>query len=195
MAALAWAPGCRWSARSRSCCSWPIRYLIDGVIAQRSARSRCNRHPRQRHRRREAVGRGRLGGRLPRAPNASPRSSHRPASTSSPGPAALMIHTLRGRMLTHLRSLSLGYHRRDGSTGDTIFRAITRCPSDQEVMIFGIRRGHAGVPGPALSRPHAGARSDPHAGCRGCRADAVLTIRGHRPHSTIVPREPRPLAD
>ena len=37
--------------------------------------------------------------------------------------ALLMIHTLRGSMLSHLRRLSLGYHA-STSTGDTIFRSI-----------------------------------------------------------------------
>ena len=52
--------------------------------------------------------------------------------------ALMMIHTLRGRMLAHLRSLSLGYHA-SRSTGDTIFRAINDARSIQEVMIFGVQ--------------------------------------------------------
>ncbi len=52
--------------------------------------------------------------------------------------ALFMIHTLRGRMLTHLRSLSLGFHA-TRSTGDMIFRAMTDARAIQEVMIFGVQ--------------------------------------------------------
>jgi len=49
-----------------------------------------------------------------------------------------MIHTLRGRMVAHLRTLSLGYHATT-STGDMIFRAMTDARAIQEVMIFGVQ--------------------------------------------------------
>ncbi len=52
--------------------------------------------------------------------------------------ALFMIHTLRGRMLTHLRALSLGFHA-NRSTGDMIFRAMTDARAIQEVMIFGVQ--------------------------------------------------------
>jgi ABC-type multidrug transport system fused ATPase/permease subunit len=52
--------------------------------------------------------------------------------------ALLMIHTLRSRLLRHVRSLSLSYHANQ-SVGDTIWRAINDARSIQEVMIFGIR--------------------------------------------------------
>ncbi len=52
--------------------------------------------------------------------------------------ALFMIHTLRGRMLTHLRALSLGFHA-TRSTGDMIFRAMTDARAIQEVMIFGVQ--------------------------------------------------------
>lgn len=52
--------------------------------------------------------------------------------------ALFMIHTLRGRMMTHLRSLSLGFHATT-STGDMIFRAMNDARSIQEVMIFGVQ--------------------------------------------------------
>ncbi len=52
--------------------------------------------------------------------------------------ALFMIHTLRGRMLAHLRSLSLGFHA-TRSTGDMIFRAMTDARAIQEVMIFGVQ--------------------------------------------------------
>ena len=49
-----------------------------------------------------------------------------------------MIHTLRGRMLTHLRRLSLGYHA-DRSSGELIFRSINDARSIQEVVILGFQ--------------------------------------------------------
>ena len=52
--------------------------------------------------------------------------------------ALFMIHTLRGRMMAHLRTLSLGFHATK-STGDMIFRAMTDARAIQEVMIFGVQ--------------------------------------------------------
>jgi ABC-type multidrug transport system fused ATPase/permease subunit len=52
--------------------------------------------------------------------------------------ALLMIHTLRTRIVGHLRSLSLRYHANQ-SIGDSIWRAINDARSIQEVMIFGIQ--------------------------------------------------------
>lgn len=52
--------------------------------------------------------------------------------------ALFMIHTLRGRMLAHLRALSLGFHA-TRSTGDMIFRAMNDARAIQEVMIFGVQ--------------------------------------------------------
>jgi ABC-type multidrug transport system fused ATPase/permease subunit len=52
--------------------------------------------------------------------------------------ALFMIHTLRGRMMAHLRTLSLGFHATK-STGDMIFRAMNDARSIQEVMIFGVQ--------------------------------------------------------
>lgn len=52
--------------------------------------------------------------------------------------ALFMIHTLRGRMMAHLRNLSLGFHATK-STGDMIFRAMNDARAIQEVMIFGVQ--------------------------------------------------------
>jgi len=52
--------------------------------------------------------------------------------------ALLMIHTLRSRIVGHLRSLSLSYHANQ-SIGDSVWRAINDARSIQEVMIFGIQ--------------------------------------------------------
>lgn len=52
--------------------------------------------------------------------------------------ALLMIHTLRSRIVGHLRSLSLRYHANQ-SIGDSIWRAINDARSIQEVMIYGIQ--------------------------------------------------------
>jgi len=52
--------------------------------------------------------------------------------------ALYMIHTLRSRLVGHMRSLSLGFHANQ-SVGDTIWRAINDARSIQEVMIFGFR--------------------------------------------------------
>ena len=54
------------------------------------------------------------------------------------GVALRMIHTLRGRMLRHLRRLSLGFHA-NRSSGELIFRSINDARSIQEVMIFGVQ--------------------------------------------------------
>lgn len=50
--------------------------------------------------------------------------------------ALLMIHTLRSRLVSHLRTLSLRYFA-NTSVGELIFRAINDARSIQEVMIFG----------------------------------------------------------
>jgi ATP-binding cassette, subfamily B, bacterial len=52
--------------------------------------------------------------------------------------ALYMIHTLRSRLVGHMRSLSLRFHANQ-SVGDTIWRAINDARSIQEVMIFGFR--------------------------------------------------------
>jgi ABC-type multidrug transport system fused ATPase/permease subunit len=49
-----------------------------------------------------------------------------------------MIHTLRSRIVGHLRTLSLSYHANQ-SVGDSIWRAINDARSIQEVMIFGVQ--------------------------------------------------------
>lgn len=50
--------------------------------------------------------------------------------------ALLMIHTLRSRLVAHLRTLSLRYFA-NTSVGELIFRSINDARSIQEVMIFG----------------------------------------------------------
>lgn len=50
--------------------------------------------------------------------------------------ALYMIHTLRSRLVSHLRTLSLRYFA-NTSVGELIFRSITDARSIQEVMIFG----------------------------------------------------------
>ncbi len=52
--------------------------------------------------------------------------------------ALLMIHTLRSRIMGHLRTLSLRYHANQ-SIGDSIWKAINDARSIQEVMIFGVQ--------------------------------------------------------
>lgn len=52
--------------------------------------------------------------------------------------ALFMIHSLRGSMLSHLRTLSLGFHATK-STGDMIFRSMNDARAIQEVMIFGVQ--------------------------------------------------------
>jgi ABC-type multidrug transport system fused ATPase/permease subunit len=50
--------------------------------------------------------------------------------------ALLMIHTLRARLVSHLRTLSLRYFA-NTSVGELIFRSINDARAIQEVMIFG----------------------------------------------------------
>ena len=50
--------------------------------------------------------------------------------------ALFMIHTLRSRLVSHLRTLSLRYFA-NTSVGELIFRSINDARSIQEVMIFG----------------------------------------------------------
>ncbi len=52
--------------------------------------------------------------------------------------ALFMIHTLRSRLVGHMRTLSLRFHATQ-SVGDTIWRAINDARSIQEVMVFGFR--------------------------------------------------------
>ena len=51
--------------------------------------------------------------------------------------ALMMIHTLRSRLVGHLRTLSLRYFA-NTSIGELIFRAINDARAIQEVMIFGL---------------------------------------------------------
>ncbi len=100
---------------------WPVRYLIDDVLlADRSAR------------RGAAAALAYLGLQAVAAVLMS-WSFYLFARV-----ALRMIHTLRGRMLTHLRTLSLGYHA-SHSTGEMIFRSINDARSIQDVMIFGVQ--------------------------------------------------------
>ena len=116
---------------------WPIRYLIDGVLLS----DRLELGPLgsyeaaddgQKIRLALALAAAYLGIQLVAALGASASFYHF-AKT-----ALFMIHTLRGRMMTHLRALSLGFHA-TRSTGDMIFRAMNDARAIQEVMIFGVQ--------------------------------------------------------
>jgi ABC-type multidrug transport system fused ATPase/permease subunit len=52
--------------------------------------------------------------------------------------ALYMIHDLRSRLVSHMRSLSLRFHASQ-SVGDSIWRAINDARSIQEVLILGVR--------------------------------------------------------
>jgi ABC-type multidrug transport system fused ATPase/permease subunit len=52
--------------------------------------------------------------------------------------ALYMIHELRSRLVSHMRSLSLKFHASQ-SVGDSIWRAINDARSVQEVLILGVR--------------------------------------------------------
>jgi len=49
-----------------------------------------------------------------------------------------MIHTLRSRIVAHMRALSLRFHANQ-SIGDSVWRAINDARSIQDVMISGVR--------------------------------------------------------
>ncbi|MGF1598647.1 MAG: ABC transporter ATP-binding protein [Acidimicrobiales bacterium] len=116
---------------------WPVRYLIDGVLLS------------------DRLELGPLGTfatatdgdkiRLALALAAAYLGLQLVAAVAAAGSfyyfartALHMIHTLRGRMLAHLRTLRLGFHA-STSTGDTIFRAMNDARAVQEVMILGVQ--------------------------------------------------------
>lgn len=116
---------------------WPVRYLIDGVLLN----DRLDLGPLGRFatvttaekvRASFGLGAAFLVLQLVAALAAS-ASFYMFART-----ALFMIHTLRGRMVAHLRRLSLGYHA-ERSSGDMIFRSINDARAIQEVMIFGVQ--------------------------------------------------------
>ena len=116
---------------------WPIRYLIDGVLlADELDLGVLGTYATATDGEKIRVGGGLaatyLGLQLIAALSSS-ASFYFFAKT-----ALFMIHTLRGRMVAHLRTLSLGYHA-SASTGDMIFRAMTDARAIQEVMIFGVQ--------------------------------------------------------
>ncbi len=116
---------------------WPIRYLIDGVLLS----DRLDLGPLGSY---ESVSDGqkiRLALLLAAAYLAIQLIAALGASASFyffAKTALFMIHTLRGRMMAHLRTLSLGFHATK-STGDMIFRAMNDARAIQEVMIFGVQ--------------------------------------------------------
>ncbi len=116
---------------------WPVRYLIDGVLLDDQLKlpvfgTFATGTDSEKVRMGLALASGYLAIQLVAAVAAS-ASFYFFAKT-----ALLMIHTLRGRMMSHLRSLSLGFHATT-STGDMIFRAMNDARSIQEVMIFGVQ--------------------------------------------------------
>ena len=116
---------------------WPIRYLIDGVLLS----DRLELGPLGTYESATDGEKIRLGLLLAAAYLALQLIAALAASASFyyfAKTALFMIHTLRGRMMAHLRTLSLGYHATK-STGDMIFRAMNDARSIQEVMIFGVQ--------------------------------------------------------
>lgn len=116
---------------------WPIRYLIDGVLLSDSLDlGRLGTYGTETDGEKVRVGLALaavyLGLQLLAAVGSS-ASFYYFAKT-----ALFMIHSLRGQMLSHLRSLSLGFHATK-STGDMIFRAMNDARAIQEVMIFGVQ--------------------------------------------------------
>lgn len=116
---------------------WPVRYLIDGVLLDDQLKlpllgTFATDTDSEKVRMGLALASGYLAIQLVAALAAS-ASFYFFAKT-----ALFMIHTLRSRMMTHLRSLSLGFHATT-STGDMIFRAMNDARSIQEVMIFGVQ--------------------------------------------------------
>ena len=116
---------------------WPIRYLIDDVLLGTKLRLGIfGTHVTRTTGQKLAVGTALAGGYLVIQLAAAVVMSI--SFYLFAGVALRMIHTLRGRMLRHLRKLSLGFHA-DRSSGELIFRSINDARSIQEVMIFGVQ--------------------------------------------------------
>lgn len=116
---------------------WPIRYLIDGVLlSEQLDLGPLGVHPTDTPEAKVRLGLGLAGAYLALQVVAAVTASA--SFYAFARTALLMIHTLRGRMLTHLRSLSLSYHTTT-STGDMIYRAMNDARAIQEVMIFGVQ--------------------------------------------------------
>ncbi len=116
---------------------WPIRYLIDDVLlGDRLRLGVLGTYETATRSQKIAVATGLAGGYLLLQVVAAVVMSV--SFYLFAGVALRMIHTLRGRMLRHLRALSLGYHA-DRSSGELIFRSINDARAIQEVMIFGVQ--------------------------------------------------------
>ena len=116
---------------------WPIRYLIDDVLlGQRLDLGFLGRHSTATSGQKIAVGTALAGAYLVIQLLAAIVMSW--SFYLFAGVALRMIHTMRRRMLTHLRRLSLGFHS-NRSSGELIFRSINDARSIQEVMIFGVQ--------------------------------------------------------
>jgi ABC-type multidrug transport system fused ATPase/permease subunit len=116
---------------------WPIRYLIDDVLlGDKLKLGIFGQHLTETRSQKIAVGTALAGGYLVIQILAAIVMSW--SFYLFAGVALRMIHSLRGRMLRHLRSLSLGFHA-NRSSGEMIFRSINDARSIQEVMIFGVQ--------------------------------------------------------
>jgi ABC-type multidrug transport system fused ATPase/permease subunit len=115
---------------------WPIRYLIDDVLLGQRLTSPFGTYATQTTAQKIVVGTWLAVGYLVIQLLAAFVMSW--SFYLFAGVALRMIHTMRRRMLTHLRKLSLGYHA-DKSSGELIFRSINDARSIQEVMIFGVQ--------------------------------------------------------
>lgn len=116
---------------------WPIRYLIDGVLLSDS----LDLGPLGTYATATDSDKTRMGLVLAAAYLVLQLAAALGSSASFyyfAKTALFMIHTLRGQMLSHLRSLSLGFHATK-STGDMIFRSMNDARAIQEVMIFGVQ--------------------------------------------------------
>jgi ABC-type multidrug transport system fused ATPase/permease subunit len=116
---------------------WPIRYLIDDVLLGNKLRlGFFGVHATTTNAQKIRVGTALAGGFLVIQIVAALLMSL--SFYLFAGVALRMIHSLRGRMLRHLRTLSLGFHA-NRSSGEMIFRSINDARSIQEVMIFGVQ--------------------------------------------------------
>ena len=101
---------------------WPIRYLIDDVLlGDKLKLGIFGQHITETRSQKIAVGSALAGGYLVIQLLAAIVMSW--SFYLFAGVALRMIHSLRGRMLRHLRSLSLGFHA-NRSSGEMIFRSI-----------------------------------------------------------------------
>jgi ABC-type multidrug transport system fused ATPase/permease subunit len=115
---------------------WPIRYLVDGVLADRLVVAGWVEYPTETTAQKLRMASIMVGVYI--CIQLLLAASTAATSYWITGTVLQMVHVLRGRLLAHLRSLSLTFHA-SHSSGDLIHRSINDVRAIQEVVMIGLQ--------------------------------------------------------